>query len=125
MSFDRLANDDPVIDVMCVAESENGLDWNSPALCSIKDHRGSTKNNMLISMLIHSGFDECITSRRDIHTTDRRETLFGFRAGAMASGHHGTNTAWSREPLRRNGDGKIHARGGQLIQVRCYLKRTT
>ena len=101
MSFYQLNKDDPVIDVMCVAESKNGIDWEYPNLGIIKDRRGSTKNNMVISMLTHSGFDECITPTRDIHATDpakRYRSLFW----ADGLGHRGTYTAWSRDGLRWN-----------------------
>ena len=101
MSFYRLNKDDPVIDVMCVAESENGIDWEYPTLGIIKDRRGSTKNNMVISMLTHSGFDECITPTRDIHATDP-EKLYRSLFWADGLGHRGTYTAWSRDGLRWN-----------------------
>ena len=84
---------------MCLAESANGIDWTFPRLGLVADGRGSKDNNIIISTRSHSGFDECITPTRDLHTTDpskRYRSLFW----ANADGYRGTYAAWSADGVR-------------------------
>ena len=69
-SYYSVKGTERVVDVMCLAESANGIDWTFPRLGLVADGRGSKDNNIIISTRSHSGFDECITPTRDLHTTD-------------------------------------------------------
>ena len=98
-SYYRINDKVPVVGVMCLAESTNGLDWKYPRVGLIADARGSTDNNIIISTLTHSGFDECITPTRDLHTNDpskRYRSLYW----ADGQGHRGTYAAWSADGVR-------------------------
>ena len=98
-SYFRVKGEERVVDVMCLAESTNGIDWTFPRLGLVADGRGSKDNNIIISTRSHSGFDECITPTRDLHTTDpskRYRSLFW----ANADGYRGTYAAWSADGVR-------------------------
>ena len=98
-SYYRANEKDRVINVMCLAESANGIDWTFPRLGLIADGRGRKDNNIIFSTLTHSGFDECITPTRDLHATDpskRYRSLFW----ANSDGHRGTYAAWSADGVR-------------------------
>ncbi|MFP6766681.1 MAG: hypothetical protein VB859_00835, partial [Planctomycetaceae bacterium] len=98
-SYFRANDKDPVVNVMCLAESANGLDWTFPRLGLIADGRGSKDNNIIFSSLTHSGFDECITPTRNPHATDpdrRYRSLFW----ANSNGYRGTYAAWSADGVR-------------------------
>jgi len=95
-SYYRPKDNGPVVDVMCLAESTDGIHWKYPTLGLIPDARGSKQNNMIMSTLTHSGFDECLTPTRDLHAKDpdkRYRSLFW----ADGKGHRGTYSAWSRD----------------------------
>ena len=98
-SYFSVKGEERVVDVMCLAESANGIDWTFPRLGLVADGRGSKDNNIIISTRSHSGFDECITPTRDLHTTDpskRYRSLFW----ANADGYRGTYAAWSADGVR-------------------------
>ena len=104
-SYYRVNDKDPVVNVMCLADSTNGLDWKFPRLGLVADGRGSKDNNIIFSTLTHSGFDECITPTRDLHATDpskRYRSLFW----ANSNGYRGTYAAWSADGVRWHSSAK-------------------
>ncbi len=97
-SFYRQKDNDKTVNVMCLAESQDGLSWTYPKLGIISDARGSKQNNFVVSELTHSGFNECITPTRDLHAQDPKKqyrSLFW----ANGEGYRGTYSAWSPDGI--------------------------
>lgn len=100
-SFYQPKNSDDPVDVMCLAESTDGIHWSYPTVGLIPDAGGDRQNNMVMSTLTHSGFDECITPTRNLHANDpekRYRSLFW----ADGPGHRGTYAAWSADGVHWN-----------------------
>ena len=98
-SYYQVNDKDSVVDVMCLAESANGIEWKYPRLGLIPDAKGRKDNNIIMSTRTHSGFDECVTPTRNRHTTDptkRYRSLFW----ADSEAHRGTYSAWSADGIR-------------------------